>query len=69
MARKAMTVRIEEEEYKKIIKFLVDRDESFNDFVLNLIRNEMAAEEKRKIELHSKEKNDSNQMTIEDYLK
>ncbi len=45
-----MTVRIEEEEYKKIIKFLVDRDESFNDFVLNLIRNEMAAEEKRKIE-------------------
>lgn len=43
MSKKALTVRIEEEEHKAIMKHLIDEGISFQEYVLELIRKDMAS--------------------------
>lgn len=41
MSKKALTVRIDEAEHKEIMKYLIDNNKSFNEYVLELIRKDM----------------------------
>lgn len=47
MAKKALTVRIEEDEHKKIMKYLIDKDMSFQEYVMKLIEQDMNPQNKK----------------------
>lgn len=38
---KMLTIRLKEEEHKKIKKFLIDKNKSFQEYVLELIKEDM----------------------------
>lgn len=56
---KKTTIRIEDEQHKKIMKYLIDKDMSFQEYVMMLIEQDM----------NPKNKTVKGQMSLEDFEK